>query len=148
MKLNRTEYRSLYQKASPSSPSLHNVPAAFVTGGAICALGQALKTLFLQAGLTEQSAAAAVSCALIFLGVALTAARLFESWPNGPARARWCPSPALPTPLPPPPWSSRPRASFWGPASRCFPIAGPVLTFGISASVLYGLILWLAGGAA
>lgn len=148
MKLNRTEYRSLYQKASPSSPSLHNVPAAFITGGAICALGQALKTLFLQAGLTEQSAAAAVSCALIFLGVALTAARLFEKLAKWAGAGTLVPITGFANAIAAPAMEFKTEGFVLGTCVKMFSIAGPVLTFGISASVLYGLILWLAGGAA
>ena len=148
MKLNRTEYRSLYQKASPSSPSLRNVPAAFVTGGAICALGQALKTLFLQAGLTEHSTAAAVSCALIFLGVALTAARLFEKLAKWAGAGTLVPITGFANAIAAPAMEFKTEGFVLGTCVKMFSIAGPVLTFGISASVLYGLILWLAGGAA
>ncbi len=78
MKLNRKEYADLYRQASPPSPSYKTVPAAFLVGGAICALGQGLRMLYEGAGLDGQSAGTAVSCSLILLGVLLTALRLFE----------------------------------------------------------------------
>ena len=42
MKLNRKEYADLYRQASPPSPSYKTIPAAFLVGGAICALSQVL----------------------------------------------------------------------------------------------------------
>ena len=78
MKLDRREYQTLYQKQSPPSPSKKTIPAAFAVGGAICLLGQVLKTVYQNMGLDEKAAGTAVSISLIFLGVALTACRLFE----------------------------------------------------------------------
>lgn len=78
MKLNRKEYADLYRQASPPSPSYKTIPAAFLVGGAICALGQGLRMFYEGAGLDGQSAGTAVSCSLILLGVLLTALRLFE----------------------------------------------------------------------
>ena len=78
MKRSNSEYQQLCRELSPPSPSFRTVPAAFLVGGAICALGQLCRALLLRAGLPEKAAAAGVSCLLVLLGVALTAARLFE----------------------------------------------------------------------
>ncbi|MBQ7492676.1 MAG: SpoVA/SpoVAEb family sporulation membrane protein [Clostridia bacterium] len=148
MKFNRKEYQALYQKASPSSPSLRNVPAAFVTGGVICALGQALKTVFLAAGLEDQAAGTAVSCALIFLGVALTAARLFEKLAKWAGAGTLVPITGFANAIAAPAMEFKTEGFVLGTCVKMFSIAGPVLTFGISASVIYGVLFWLLGGAA
>ena len=78
MKLDRKEYQTLYEKKSPPTPSAKTIPAAFLVGGLICVLGQVLRTVFENMGLDKEAAGSAVSISLVFLGVALTACRLFE----------------------------------------------------------------------
>lgn len=148
MKLNRKEYADLYRQASPPSPSYKTVPAAFLVGGAICALGQGLRMLYEGAGLDGQSAGTAVSCSLILLGVLLTALRLFEKLARFAGAGTLVPITGFANAIAAPALEFKTEGFVLGSCVKMFSIAGPVLTFGISASVIYGLILWLAGGAA
>lgn len=148
MKLNRKEYADLYRQASPSSPSYKTVPAAFLVGGAICALGQGLRMLYEGAGLDGQSAGTAVSCSLILLGVLLTALRLFEKLARFAGAGTLVPITGFANAIAAPALEFKTEGFVLGSCVKMFSIAGPVLTLGISASVIYGLILWLAGGAA
>ncbi|MDO4373115.1 MAG: SpoVA/SpoVAEb family sporulation membrane protein [Clostridia bacterium] len=148
MKLNRKEYADLYRQASPPSPSYKTVPAAFLVGGAICALGQGLRMLYEGAGLDGQSAGTAVSCSLILLGVLLTALRLFEKLARFAGAGTLVPITGFANAIAAPALEFKTEGFVLGSCVKMFSIAGPVLTLGISASVIYGLILWLAGGAA
>lgn len=148
MKLNRKEYADLYRQASPPSPSYKTVPAAFLMGGAICALGQGLRMLYEGAGLDGQSAGTAVSCSLILLGVLLTALRLFEKLARFAGAGTLVPITGFANAIAAPALEFKTEGFVLGSCVKMFSIAGPVLTLGISASVIYGLILWLAGGAA
>lgn len=148
MKLNRKEYADLYRQASPPSPSYKTIPAAFLVGGAICALGQGLRMLYEGAGLDGQSAGTAVSCSLILLGVLLTALRLFEKLARFAGAGTLVPITGFANAIAAPALEFKTEGFVLGSCVKMFSIAGPVLTFGISASVIYGLILWLAGGAA
>lgn len=148
MKLNRKEYADLYRQASPSSPSYKTVPAAFLVGGAICALGQGLRMLYEGAGLDGQSAGTAVSCSLILLGVLLTALRLFEKLARFAGAGTLVPITGFANAIAAPALEFKTEGFVLGSCVKMFSIAGPVLTLGISASVIYGLILWLTGGAA
>lgn len=148
MKLNRKEYAALYRQASPPSPSYKTIPAAFLVGGAICALGQGLRMLYEGAGLDGQSAGTAVSCSLILLGVLLTALRLFEKLARFAGAGTLVPITGFANAIAAPALEFKTEGFVLGSCVKMFSIAGPVLTLGISASVIYGLILWLAGGAA
>ena len=148
MKLNRKEYADLYRQASPPSPSYKTVPAAFLVGGAICALGQGLRMLYEGAGLDGQSAGTAVSCSLILLGVLLTALQLFEKLARFAGAGTLVPITGFANAIAAPALEFKTEGFVLGSCVKMFSIAGPVLTLGISASVIYGLILWLAGGAA
>lgn len=148
MKLNRKEYADLYRQASPPTPSYKTIPAAFLVGGAICALGQGLRMLYEGAGLDGQSAGTAVSCSLILLGVLLTALRLFEKLARFAGAGTLVPITGFANAIAAPALEFKTEGFVLGSCVKMFSIAGPVLTLGISASVIYGLILWLTGGAA
>ncbi len=147
MKLNRREYAALYRQAAPSSPSHKTVPGAFLVGGCICALGQGLRMLYEEGlGLPEALAGTAVSCSLIFLGVALTALRLFEKLARFAGAGTLVPITGFANSIAAPALEFKTEGFVPGSCVKMFSIAGPVLSFGISASVIYGLVLWLTGG--
>lgn len=145
MKLDRKEYQALYRRLMPPSPSQRTVPAAFVTGGGICLLGQVLKTLYLSAGLEEQTAGTAVSVSLILLGVALTALGLFEKLAKRAGAGTLVPITGFANSIAAPAMEFRTEGFVLGTCVKMFSIAGPVLSFGTVASMVYGLLLWLEG---
>ena len=144
MKLDRKEYRALCKEQEPSSPSRRTVPAAFAVGGALCLLGQVLRTLFENMGLNEKAAGTAVSISLIFLGVALTALGLFEKIAKFAGAGTLVPITGFANAIASPALEFKTEGFVLGTCVKMFTIAGPVLTWGISASVVYGLVLWLA----
>ena len=78
MKISKSSYKKLYQKHSPPSPSHKTIPMAFLMGGLICSIGQAFRQLYDSIGLAKDDAATAVSITLVFVGVFLTAIRVYE----------------------------------------------------------------------
>ena len=143
MKLDRKEYQALCKQQEPSSPSHKTVPAAFLVGGGICLLGQILRTVYQNQGLDEKAAGTAVSCTLVFLGVALTALRLFEKIAKVAGAGTLVPITGFANSIASPALEFKTEGFVLGTCVKMFTIAGPVLTWGISASVVYGLILWL-----
>jgi len=143
MKLDRKEYQTLCKEQAPSSPSHKTLPAAFLVGGSICLFGQILRTLFQNIGLDEKAAGTAVSCSLIFLGVALTALRLFEKIAKIAGAGTLVPITGFANSIASPALEFKTEGFVLGTCVKMFSIAGPVLTWGISASVAYGLFLWL-----
>ena len=143
MKLDRKEYQALCARYTPPSPSRRTLPAAFAVGGAVCLLGQVLRTLYENAGLEEKAAGTAVSCTLIFLGVALTALRLFEKIAKFAGAGTLLPITGFANSIAAPALEFKTEGFVLGTCVKMFSIAGPVLTWGISASVAYGLLLWL-----
>ena len=71
-------YDAMVKKASPNSPILSNCIKAFVSGGLICVLGQALLMLYTKKGISEADAALWVSITLIGISAVLTAFGLYE----------------------------------------------------------------------
>ena len=125
MDMTNQEYgRYVSQKAKPS-PLWKNLLWAFVTGGLICTGGQALLNLFRGCGLNENAAGTAVSVTIIFLAALFTGLGLFDKLAKHAGAGTLC------------------EGLVMGVGAKMFVIAGPVLAYGISASVLYGVILQL-----
>ena len=146
MKLSRQEYQKLYEKASPPSPSYKNVPMAFVVGGLLCVVGQGFRTLYQKAGLSEQGVAAAVAISMVAVGVVLTALGIYDKIAKRAGAGTLVPITGFANSVASPALEFKTEGMVLGTCVRMFTIAGPVLVLGISASVLYGLILVALGG--
>ena len=79
MKLTPTEYSQMVEQASPKSPSAKNIPMAFFIGGLICGIGEALRQLYIAAGLGKPEAAACVSVTFIGITAILTGLKVFDN---------------------------------------------------------------------
>ena len=143
MKLSKEEYARRADQLAPGSPSWRTVPLAFVTGGAICTLGQVLRTLYENAGLNKLDAGTAVSITLVGLGVLLTCLGWFEKIARFAGAGTLVPITGFANSVAAPALEFKTEGFVLGTCVKMFTIAGPVLTFGISASVVYGLVLWL-----
>ena len=139
------EYNKLVQSMAKKSPIGKDLLWAFLVGGGICALGQVLMELWQSLGLEQQDASTAASMSLIFLSILFTALDLYHRLAKHAGAGTLVPvtgfansvvSPAIE-------YKSEGLVGAGGMASKMFSIAGPVLVFGIGASVIYGLILCL-----
>ena len=95
---------------------LKDIVLAFLIGGAICTVGQAIKEYFISLGLDEKAVSSALSITMIFLGVLLTDLRIYPKIAKYAGAGTIVPLRALPTPLPRPLWSTRPKVWCWAPA--------------------------------
>ena len=143
MKLSREEYKKLYQKASPPSPSLRTVPSAFLVGGLICLLGQVLWGIYEKGGLERTDASCAVSCSLVVLGVLLTAFRIFPRIAKFGGAGALVPITGFANAIAAPAIEFKTEGFILGVGAKMFTIAGPVIVYGVSASVVYGFLYWL-----
>ena len=143
MKLSKEEYARRADQLASKSPSWRTVPLAFLVGGSLCALGQVLRTLYENAGLDKQDAGTAVSITLIGLGVLLTCLGWFEKIAQFAGAGTLVPITGFANSVAAPALEFKTEGFVLGTCVKMFTIAGPVLTFGISASVVYGIIYWL-----
>ena len=128
MDMTNKEYGEYVNGKSKPSPILKNLIWAFVIGGLICTVGQGLLNLYKKAGLTAEDAGSAVSMTLIFAAALLTGLVPITGFANAMV------SPAL---------EFKSEGFITGTGAKLFTVAGPVLVFGISASILYGILLVL-----
>ena len=142
----KQEYKKMTDKASPPSPSAMNYPRAFVVGGLICCIGQALMQLYTDVcGLEQTQARGAVSVSLILLAAILTALGWFAPIARFAGAGTLVPITGFANSMVSPAMEFKSEGYIFGVGAKLFTIAGPVLVYGISASVLYGLVLWITG---
>lgn len=146
MELSNEAYQQYVQKIAKSSPSWKNIPWAFLVGGAICVIGQGLLDWYRTLGLDEEWAGTAVSVTLIFVTALLTGIGIFDRLAKHAGAGTLVPITGFANAMVSPALEFKPEGLVTGTAVKLFTVAGPVLVYGISASVLYGVILALCGG--
>ena len=143
LQVTNKEYSQMAQKASPPSPKLKNCILAFCVGGLICSFGQLLFNLYQMAGLSETLAKTAVSVTLIALTALLTGLHVFDNIAKFAGAGTLVPITGFANAVVSPAIEFKAEGHVMGIGAKMFTIAGPVLVFGISASVVFGLVLWI-----
>lgn len=143
MDMTNKEYGKYVNAKSKPSPMGKNLIWAFVTGGLICTAGQGLMNLFRTWGMSESGAGTSVSVVLIFLAALFTGLGLFDRLAKHAGAGTLVPITGFANAMVSPALEFKSEGFITGTAAKLFIIAGPVLVFGISTSVIYGLILCL-----
>lgn len=138
-------YNRYVARLAPPSPSRKNVFFAYVIGGGICALAQLIRNGWLAAGLDQEMAGTMTSITVIFLGALLTGLSVFDDIAKVAGAGTLVPITGFSNAMVSPAMEFRSEGLVLGAAAKMFTIAGPVLVYGISASVVYGIVLVLLG---
>ncbi|MFI3226320.1 MAG: stage V sporulation protein AC [Clostridia bacterium] len=140
------EYEELVKSESKNSPIIKDTIMAFLFGGAICAIGQIILELLLDTGLTSTDAKTIMPIILIFIGTLLTGLKLYDKIAKIAGAGTIVPITGFANSIVAAAMEFKPEGYILGIGAKMFVIAGPVLVYGISTSVIYGLILVLFGG--
>ncbi len=139
------EYKKLNEKVSPPTNSLRNLTLAFLIGGAICALGQGLLQFYAYVGLDKAGAGAACSVTLVFLSALLTGLGVYDDIAKLGGGGTLVPITGFANAMVSPAMEFKSEGLILGLGAKMFTIAGPVLVYGVTASVIYGVVLALFG---
>jgi stage V sporulation protein AC len=145
MKMTNQEYNEYIRKKAAKPPIWTNMLKAFVSGGLICCLGQALMQLYQSSGLPQEDAAAATSITLVFLGAFLTGLGIYDDMAKFAGAGTLVPITGFANSVVSPALEFRSEGIITGLCAKLFIVAGPVIVSGITASVVYGLLLVLLG---
>ncbi|WP_312643878.1 stage V sporulation protein AC [Hydrogenoanaerobacterium sp.] len=143
MALTPKEYENLSNKASPNSPLGKNMALAFLIGGLICTLGQFFVELYTKMGLDKDMASGTASVTLVFLSVLFTGLNLYDNLAYYGGAGTLVPITGFANAVSAPALEFKSEGLIMGIGVKMFSIAGPVIVYGVSASVIYGLILYL-----
>ena len=136
-------YDAMVKKASPNSPILSNCVKAFVSGGLICVLGQALLMLYTKKGISEADAALWVSITLIGISAVLTAFGLYEKLGKFCGAGTIVPITGFANSVVSPAIEFKKEGMVFGMVAKMFIVAGPVIVYGTLTSMAVGLIYYL-----
>lgn len=143
MKMTSAQYLEYIKKKGAPSPILKNCIWAFFVGGTICTFGQLIRQGYAGLGLDELEVSAATSITLIFLGALFTGLDLYDRLARHAGAGTIVPITGFANSVAAPAMEFRSEGLITGTGARMFVVAGPVLVYGISASILYGIILCL-----
>ena len=142
MDMTNKEYEELVNERAKPSPMGKNILWAFLVGGGICTAGQLLRNALMAAGKDEEMAGMLVSVTLIFIAALLTGFGLFDDIAKRAGAGTLVPITGFANAMVSPALEFKSEGFVTGTAVKLFTVAGPVLVYGISASVVYGLIYW------
>ena len=137
------EYDKLIKDMAPKSPVLKDCFNAFWIGGLICMLGQLIMNGYLALGLEKTDAGTAMSMTLVGLSALLTGFSLYDDIAKYGGAGTLVPITGFANAIAAPAIEFKTEGFVLGVGSKMFTIAGPVILYGISASVVYGLIYWI-----
>lgn len=142
--MTQKQYAKLVKEISPPSPVGKDCLLAFLIGGLICTLGQGLTALYASMDLDKQSAATATSMTLVALSALLTGLSLYDDIAKAAGAGTLVPITGFANAISAPAVEFKTEGFILGVGAKMFTIAGPVIVYGLSASVVYGIIYYLA----
>jgi len=143
--MNGKIYERYAQGRAKKSPLLADCVRAYLMGGAICTLGEALRQFYGSVGLTEDSAGTAASVTLIFVTAMLTGLGVFDKIAKLAGGGTIVPITGFANAITSAAIDNKTEGFILGVGAKIFTVAGPVIVYGLSAGVVYGVIYWFIG---
>ena len=137
------QYQRLVEELAPKSPIWKDCINAFWVGGLICALGQLALNGYTALGLNEQLAGTATAMSLVALSALLTGLSVYDDIAKIAGAGTLVPITGFANAVAAPTVEFKTEGFILGVGAKMFTIAGPVIVYGVSASVVYGFIYWI-----
>ena len=139
----KKDYQNYVNKKTPNSPILKNCFNAFWIGGLICVIGQLINFYCKYIGLDIQLSGTIVSIVLIGLSAFLTGLNLFNKIGKFAGAGSLIPITGFANSIVSPAMEYKSEGYVMGVGAKMFTVAGPVLVYGISSSILVGIIYFI-----
>lgn len=143
MQLNSEGYRRHVDSVVPKSKWVKNCANAFWIGGLICVIGQVFSELYRWLDLPKTAGATLTSISLVFLSALLTGLSVYDDIAKHAGAGTLVPITGFANAVVAPAVEFKTEGFILGTAAKMFTIAGPVIVYGVSASVVYGVIYWV-----
>jgi len=138
------EYEQLVAETSPKSPIGKDCLNAFTVGGIICTIGQFFINYYTKLGLDKDAAGTAASMSLVVISAVLTGLSLYDNIAKFAGAGTLVPITGFANSIAAPAVEFKTEGFILGVGAKMFTIAGPVIVYGISASVVYGFFYWIS----
>ena len=137
------QYGALVARMAPKSPMWRDCLNAFWIGGLICVVGQIFTNCYGAWGLEKQDAGTAASMTLVALSALLTGLSVYDDSAKHAGAGTLVPITGFANAIAAPAVEFKTEGFVLGVGAKMFTIAGPVIVYGLAASVVYGFIYWL-----
>lgn len=145
LNITKQEYQTLVDERAKKSPIAKNICLSFLVGGLICTLGQWLLNQYQTMGLDKEQAGCAVSMTLICISAILTGLGWYDKIAKFAGAGTLVPITGFANATVSPALEFKDEKLLTGTCAKLFTISGPVIVFGLSASIIYGLVLLFLG---
>ena len=136
----KQEYQKFVEKKSPNSPIIRNCFNAFWVGGLICTIGQIISNICKERGFDIATSGTIVSIILIGIAAFLTGLNLFNKIGKFAGAGSLIPITGFANSIVSPAMEYKSEGYVMGVGAKMFTVAGPVLVYGISTSIIVGLL--------
>ena len=137
------QYGKLVQQISPKSPIGKDCLLAFIVGGGICTLGQLFANWYQMLELSKDDAYMAASMSLVVLSALFTGLSLYDNLAKYAGAGTLVPITGFANSIAAPAVEFKTEGFILGVGAKMFTIAGPVIVYGLAASVVYGFVYWI-----
>ncbi len=141
--ISKHEYQKLVDQTAPGSKVFKNLLAAFLTGGVICVIGQIVLMVMESLGADKDTSSNTTTIVMIFLGAFLTGLNVYDNIGKFGGAGASIPVTGFSNAIVSPAMEYKKEGYIMGVGAKMFLIAGPVLVYGIFASVVAGLIYFI-----
>ena len=135
---------ALIDRFTPKTRLLKNSCLAFLYGGSICTLGELLRKLYISLGLDDSLSLTLVSISLVFLASLLTALGVFDKIARYAGAGTLVPITGFSNAVTSQAIDAKSEGLILGVGAKIFVVAGPVVLYGLSSGILYGIIYYLS----
>jgi stage V sporulation protein AC len=141
--MDKKEKEQLIKKYEIKSPLVKNLIRAFIFGGLICLMGELFKMLYIYLGIEETLAKTLTTVTLIFIASVLTGFGVFDNIARYAGAGTLVPVTGFSNAVTSEAMDSRSEGIILGVGAKIFTVAGPVILFGITSGVIYGVIYFI-----
>ncbi len=139
----KKDYQKYVDKKSPNSPIVKNCFNAFGVGGLICSIGQIINEFCKYKGFDTQISGTIVSIVLIAISAFFTGLNIFNKIGKFAGAGSLVPITGFANSVVSPAMEYKSEGHIMGIGAKMFTVAGPVLVYGISSSIVYGILYFL-----
>ena len=143
MNMSKEAYRRFADAHAPRSPLVRDCLHAFLVGGLICTIAQALTLLYTTLGLAKEEAGTLTSVTLVFVAAALTGLGWFVKIAKFAGAGTLVPITGFANAVVSPAIDCKAEGWVLGVGAKIFTVAGPVLLYGTLAGAVWGVIYWI-----
>lgn len=143
--MNSKQYEEYIKDKVPKPKSLRNCIAAFIVGGLICDVAQFISNMAKSYGYNQEAVSSITATAMVFLGAFLTGLGIYDRIGRFAGAGSIVPITGFANSIVSPAMEFKREGFVFGVGAKMFVLAGPVLVYGISTSIIIGFIYYLLG---